>query len=136
MKYFGSVLEFTDQRNTELMRAYREAISKCRFISIPEISKIIVNTPCSRFWVSEERATIVCAAIMQGKPILETMRPMKKEMFQEIYNRIVQLKKIRKDAKLPELVLTVVNSKAPKFYMQPRCAMETIYKIKKGYYEK
>ncbi len=136
MKYFGCILEFTDQRNSELMRAYREAISKSDIISIPEISEMIVNMPCARFWVSEERATVVCAAIMQGKPILETMRPMKREMFQEIYNRVMELKKVRKDAKLSDLVLSVVNSEAPKFYMQPRCAMETIYKIKKGYYDR
>lgn len=136
MKYFGCILEFTDKRNSELMRAYREAISKSDIISIPEISEMIVNMPCARFWVSEERATVVCAAIMQGKPILETMRPMKREMFQEIYNRVMELKKVRKDAKLSDLVLSVVNSEAPKFYMQPRCAMETIYKIKKGYYDR
>ena len=35
-----------------------------------------------------------------------------------------------------ELVLKAVNSPAPKFYMTPRSAMETIYKIKKGFYEK
>ena len=136
MKYFGSIREFTYQRNAELMRAYREAISSCTIISIPEISEKIVNSPCARFWVSEERATMVCAAIMQGKPILNTMRPMKREMFQEIYRRVLSLQQVHPDAKLPDLVLMVVNSPAPKFYMQPRCAMETIYKIKKGYYDR
>ena len=118
------------------MRAYRQAIAECDIISIPEISERIVNMPCARFWVSEERANVVISAMMQGKPILKTMRPMKREMFQEIYRRVMELKKKRPDDKLFDLVFSAVNSQAPKFYMRPRCAMETIYKIKKGYYDK
>lgn len=64
------------------------------------------------------------------------MRPSKREMFTEIYNRVVALKKHRPDAPLLDLVAKVVNSPAPKFYMKPRCAMEIIYKIKKGFYDK
>ena len=136
MKYFGSILEFTYQRNAELMRAYRQAIAQSDVISIPLISETIVNMPCQRFWVSEERATVVIAAMLQRKPILRTMRPMKQEMFREIYARVLRLRQSRPQARLSELVMDVVNSPAPKFYMQPRCAMETIYKIKKGYYDR
>lgn len=136
MKHFGSILEFTKQRNTELMKAYREAIRSCRFISITDVSRQVADTPCSRFWVSEERAEAVCAALMQGKPVLEAMRPLKREMFAEIYQRVMQLKETRRKATLRELVAKVVYSPAPKFYMRPRCVMETIYKIKKGHYDR
>lgn len=136
MKYHGCILEFTDERNEELMRAFREAIAKKTFIDITEISEIIVNMPCSRFWVSEERAMVVITAIIKGKPILDAMRPTKREMFQEIYSRFTSLRLECPDASVFELVLKVVNSPAPKFYMTPRSAMETIYKIKKGFYEK
>ncbi len=136
MKYKGCILEFTEERNNELMRAFREVVSKSKFIDIKEISEKIVNTPCSRFWVSEERAMVVIAALIKGNPALESMRQSKVEMFSEIYNRVIRLQKKRHDASLFELVMTVVNSPAPKFYMQPRCAMEIIYKIKKGFYEK
>ena len=136
VKYPGCVLEFTDERNKELMRAFREAISKSDFIDIAKISEVIVNTPCSRFWVSEERAMVVVAALIKGKPALNAMRPTKREMFTEIYNRVIEMQKKRPDAALFELVMKAVNSPAPKFYMRPRCAMEVIYKIKKGFYEK
>ena len=136
MKYHGCILEFTDDRNKELLRAFREAISKSDFIDITEISEIIVNMPCSRFWVSEERAMVVVAAMLKGKPVLNAMRSTKREMFQEIYNRVIELRKTLPNASLFELVMKVVNSPAPKFYMRPRCAMELIYKIKKGFYEK
>jgi len=136
MKYHGCILEFTDDRNKELMRAFREAIEQSEFIDIAEISERIVNMPCSRFWVSEERAIVVVAAMLKGKPVLNAMRPTKREMFKEIYKRVIELRKERHDASLFELVMKVVNSPAPKFYMTPRSAMETIYKIKKGFYEK
>jgi hypothetical protein len=136
MKYHGCILEFTDERNEELMRAFREAVRNSSFIDITEISEIIVNMPCSRFWVSEERAMVVVAALIKGKPVLDAMRPTKREMFQEIYNRVLALQKQFPKASMFELVLKAVNSPAPKFYMTPRSAMETIYKIKKGFYEK
>lgn len=136
MKYRGCILEFTDERNKELMRAFREAVSKSRFIDIAEISETIVNMPCPRFWVSEERAMVVVAALLNGKPVLNAMRPTKREMFAEIFDRVIALRRQRPGASLFELVVKVVNSPAPKFYMRPRCAMEIIYKIKKGFYEK
>ena len=136
MKYHGCILEFTDERNDELMRAFREAINKRTFIDITEISEEVVNMPCSRFWVSEERAMVVVTALIKGKPVLDTMRPTKREMFQEIYNRVLDYQKHFPDASLFELVLKAVNSPAPKFYMTPRSAMEIIYKIKNGFYEK
>ena len=136
MKYRGCILEFTHQRNDELMRAFREALDKRPFIDISEVSEVIVNMPCSRFWVSEERAMVVVSAILKGKPVLDTMRPTKREMFQEIFNRVALLRQQQPHAQLFDLVMEVVNSPAPKFYMRPRCAMEIIYKIKKGFYEK
>ena len=136
MKSPGSILEFTHDRNRELMSAYRKAIADRPFIDIAEVSQAMVNMPCSRFWVSEERAMVVIAAMMKRKPILRAMRPTKREMFQEIYDRVMRLRDKRPNAPLFELVTQVVNSPAPKFYMRPRCAMEIIYKIKKGFYKK
>lgn len=135
MKYHGCILEFTKERNDELMNAFRSAVAKSKFIDITEISEIVVNTPCSRFWVSEERAKVVIAAMLKGKPILKIMRHTKREMFIEIHKRVLELKKTKPAAPLLELVTEVVNSPAPKFYMRPRCAMEIIYKIKSGFYK-
>lgn len=136
MKHHGCILEFTNERNEELMRVFQKTINKRTFIDITEISEEVVNMPCSRFWVSEERAMVVVAAMMKGKPVLNAMRPTKQEMFKEIYSRVLALQKQFPDLSMFELVLKAVNSPAPKFYMTPRSAMETIYKIKKGFYEK
>lgn len=136
MKKQGSILEFTEQRNKELMKAFTMALGKASFIDIKIIATEIVNTPCSRFWVSEERAASVIRAIRKNKNVLSCMRPTKREMFIEINKRVKQLRKSTPNSSLPQLVEKVVNSPAPKFYMKPRCAMEIIYKIKKGFYEK
>lgn len=135
MKPYGSILEFTKQRNADLMRAYRHQIRKARHIRMREIGKAIVNMPASRFWVSEERARIVICSMLAGRDLPENMRPTKCEMFSEIYRRVLELRKARPKASVYSLVTEVVNSPAPKFYMLPRSAMDIIYKIKKGYYD-
>lgn len=135
MKPFGSVLAFTRQRNAALLKAYREQISAAGFIRLNEIGEKIVNSPSPRFWVSEERATVVVSAIMRGKPILETMRPTKREMFAEIHRRVVALKSEHPDWRLCRLVFKVVNSPAPKFYMEVSSALERLFKIRNGWYD-
>ena len=78
MKYSGSVLDFTEERNEALMGAYRAVIGSREVLSLAEISERIVNRPCSRFWVSEGRAAVVISEMLKGNPILYTMRETKK----------------------------------------------------------
>lgn len=136
MKHPGCCLDFTSQRNEELMRAFRVAIAERPFVDITEISEIVVNTPCSRFWVSEFRAAIVISDMFKGRPVLETMRPLKREMFTEIYKRACALKEEHPDWPICDLAFAAVNSPAPKFYLLPRSAIEYIYKIKRGHFNK
>lgn len=132
MKHTGCILDFTEQRNAELLAAYRLILSQVRHINIRDVSERVVAMPCSRFWVSEERAAIVCGAMLKGEGALSQMRPTKQAMFREIFRRMQVLRERNPEATVNELVRRVVNSTAPCFYMQPRCAMEIIYKIKKG----
>lgn len=136
MKHKGCILRFTSNRNKELMAAYRKALASTSHIDMAEVSEIIVNTPCSRFWVSEERATNVIVSIIKGYPVLDNMRPLKREMFLDIYELVKQYSEECPDMPLSDVIMKAVNSPAKKFYMKPRCAMEIIYKIKKGHYEK
>lgn len=136
MKHYGSSLYFTRERNAALLKAYREQISTVSFVRLKEIAENIVNSPSPRFWVSEDRAFVVVSDIMRGKPVLETMRPTKREMFEEIHRRVVELKKKHPDWRLFQLVFKVVNSPAPKFYMEASSALERLFKIRNGYYEK
>ena len=133
MKSFGSVLAFTRERNAALLKVYREQVDAASFVRLNEIGEKIVNSPSPRFWVSEERAAAVVSAIMRGKPVLETMRPTKREMFEEIHRRVMALKEQHPDWHLCQLVFNVVNSPAPKFYMEVSSALERLFKIRNGW---
>lgn len=135
MKSFGSVLAFTRERNAALLKVYREQVDAASFVRLNEIGEKIVNSPSPRFWVSEERAAAVVSAIMRGKPVLETMRPTKREMFEEIHRRVMALKEQHPDWHLCQLVFNVVNSPAPKFYMEVSSALERLFKIRNGWYD-
>lgn len=134
MKYPGSILDFTHQRNDELLRAFREQLALADYVVMPEIFEKVANSPTRRFWVSEERAAIVISAMLSGKP-LPRMLPTKREMFEEIFRRFIKCRKAHPGISLADAIAIVVHSPAPKFYLTPRTAGEIIYRIKKGWYD-
>lgn len=133
-KYLGSILDFTKERNEDLMRAFREKLVAASYIVMPEIFVKVAESPASRFWVSEERATIVISAMDAGRK-LPKMRSNKREMFEEIYRRFRIERKANPKSSTYELVSKIVNQPAPKFYLTPRTVGEFIYRIKNGWYE-
>lgn len=135
MKYFGSILDFTRERNADLMRAFRACLHEADTIVMPRIFELVAESPASRFWVSEERAAIVISAMAAGKPLLR-MRSNKREMFEEIYRRFLIERKKHPKKSIYELVTDIVNQPAPKFYLTPRTVGEFIYRIKNGWYDK
>ena len=135
MKYYGSILDFTQERNQELMRIYQEELSKAGYIVMPKIFEQVANSPCSRFWVSEERAAIVISTLLAGK-VIPNMRKNKREMFDEIFRRFLIAREQYPEKSIYALAIMVVNQPAPKFYMTPRTVGELIYRIKNGWYEK
>lgn len=136
MKSFGSTLAFTRQRNDALLKAYRRQISESSYVRLCDIGQKIVDSPSPRFWVSEERAAAVVSAIMRGKNVLDTMRPSKREMFEEIHKRVVALKELHPNRHLCDIVQEVINSPAPKFYMEASSALERLFKIRNGWYDR
>ena len=135
MKYYGSILDFTQERNQELMRVYQEKLSKAGYIDMHKIFEEVANSPCSRFWVSEERAAIVISTLLAGK-VVPNMRRNKREMFDEIFHRFLIAREQYPEKSIYALAIMVVNQPAPKFYMTPRTVGELIYRIKNGWYEK
>ena len=129
---------FTKERNNELLKAYKKVIKSVSQIRLKEIGVMVVNSPAPRFWVSEERATTVISSMLKGKDVLSSMRQSKREMFQEIYRRVIELRKLKKyrSQTLSSVVFTVVNSPAPKFYMKASSAIEILFKVRNGYYER
>lgn len=134
MKPTGSKFEYEKERNDDLMRSYHTLIESTDYISMPDIYKEVVNMPSLRFWVSEERAAIVIASMMKGDE-LEGMLVNKKEMFQEIYRRVVIIRRQSPDITVFEACTRVVRQPAPKFYLTPGSAKVIICRAKRKWYE-
>ena len=135
MKPFGSAVNFTRERNADIMRVFRKLIADIKVISMPAICRQIADSPASRFWVSPERAAIVISSMLSGRDI-SGMTPTKREMFEEIFRRYQILSKRNPEKTIIELASFIVHQPAPKFYLTPRTIEEFIYRIKNGYYNK
>lgn len=131
MKRKGSKFEYEDERNKELLKAYCSQIEICSEIHLDEILSRVVNTPCSRFWVSDERASIVMSGIERGTANLDSMIESRKEMFLEIYDRVKALRINNPTMSLSELTNEVVKQPAPRFYLTAKSARTIIHRIRK-----
>lgn len=133
MKKFGSKSEYSHERTRDLLKAYFYYIKTCRYISMSDIFKRIVEMPASRFWVSSSRASVVVASIMRGDD-LHYMRSNKREMFLEIYRRFVALRAKQPNLSLPRLIEKVIAQPAPKFYLAPGSARVLILRARKQWF--
>ena len=133
MKPHGSHYEYEDQRNDNLMEVYHEIIVKANHVRMPDVYEKVANSPSRRFWVSEERATIVVSSMMRGDK-LKRMRPLKQQMYNEIYRRVIVLRKQKPNLPISQLVAQVVEQPAPKFYLTPGSTKVLICKIRKEWY--
>lgn len=134
-KHFGSIMDFTRERNDDILRAYREQLALADYIIMPEIFEKVAESPARRFWVSEERAAVEVSRMLAGKPF-PRMRANKREMFEEIFRRYMALRDLHPEKSLFALVSSIVHQPAPKFYLTPRTVGEFIYRIKNGWYDK
>lgn len=133
MKNVGSTFEYEDMRNEDLMDAYKEVLCSHNG-STKELYRKVVEMPTRRFYVSEERASIVISNMYKGRSIVQ-MRPNKREMYEEIYRRVLELKKERPNNSIYDLTFEVVQQPAPKFYLTPESARVFTCYIKKQWYE-
>lgn len=117
------------------MRAHDEYIVSCNHIKMSDLYNTIVNKPSTRFWVSDIRAALVVSAIMRGEADLDSMWTLKKEMYEEIYRRVLILREKHPELSTSELCAMVVVQPAPKFYLTPGSAKMMICKARKQWVE-
>lgn len=132
MRKTGSEFEFKKERDNAMVETFRRLVSQCAGIRIPELMQRVVTEPCARFWVSEERATIVVGAMLRGREVTRSMGSGKRRMFAEIFRRVSALRANDGGAPLVRLVRQVICSPAPEYYMSPRSAQNVIYNAIKG----
>lgn len=133
MKNFGCVSEYHRERTRDLLRAYFRYLESCSFVSMPDVFRKVVDMPASRFWVSASRAAVVIASILRGDK-LHYMRPNKREMFFEIFNRVEKLRLTYPEWSTPKLIDAVLAQPAPKFYLAPGSARVLILKARKQWF--
>lgn len=131
MKHKGALMEFSNERANDLLRAYDEYIASCKSISMPEVYKNIVNMPSRRFWVSDIRAALVVSAIIRGEARLDKMCRSKREMYQEIHRRVIDMRQLYPHMSVSQLCEMVIVQPAPKFYLTPGSAKVMICKARK-----
>lgn len=134
MRNCGSTFEYAKERDNDIMRAYLQQVRDCDTIQLGNIFKRVVEMPSKRFWVSAERASIVVARMMRGDDLSE-MRPTRREMFREIYRRVMKLHEENPSVSIFELTLRVVQEPAPKFYLTTGSAKVIIYRAKKRWHK-
>ena len=135
MKHKGSTFEYKDERDRDLLRAYREQLMLCETIDLTEVFKKVVLMPSARFWVSEERAAIVIARMFKGDK-LESMKPNTREMYEEIFKRVKDMKEHNPEMYLFDILFRVVRQPAPKFYLTPDSAKVITTRIKRELFNK
>ena len=135
MKHKGSKFEYEDERDKDLMRAYHEQLESCDTIVLSDIFRKVVAMPSERFWVSEERASIVIGSMLRGNK-LEKMRHNAREIYFEIYKRVLSEREKYPDKSIGEIVFHVIRQPAPNFYLTPDSARVIVTRIKREKYSK
>ena len=115
------------------MRAYHEQLESCDTIVLSDIFRNVVAMPSARFWVSEERAAVVIGCMLRGDKV-EKMRNNAREMYFEIYKRVVSEREKYPDKSIAEIVFHVIRQPAPKFYLTPDSARVIVTRLKREKY--
>lgn len=133
MRRKGCIFEYEDDRNNDLLRAFRTLMADHTVTEIDDIWNRMASMPSSRFWVSDERAYIVMLRMMAGDT-LPYMSRTKRSMFHEIYRRFTEARKENPDVSARQLCAQIVCQKAPSFYLTPSSIRIIIYKIRRNWY--
>lgn len=132
MKKKGSYCDFTRQRNEELLAAWRRCARQSAIIVLPLLLQQTVRQPCSRFWVSPQRAAEVIGQMMQGHDATALMRPLKREMYRELFRRAQRLRTQFPTMSIFDITARAVYSPAPQFYIAPSAAKIYLHYMRKG----
>lgn len=131
MKHKGSNFEFEEELCIELFETFRRVFRA----QGAKVYEDVVNQPASRFWVTPIRATIVIQEMIKGNND-SVMRTTKKDMYKEIYNRVMDIIQQGDERTIYQIVEDVVEHEAPRFFVTPKKAREKIIKGRKLWRQK
>ncbi len=122
--------EYEDQRNRDLMCAYKKVFSQSVGVTMPQVLAAVVKMPAERFYVSEERAFRVVSS-MYRRPLPESITPCKRRMYEEIKVRAERVRERCPQWSLSRCVMYVVNQPAPEFYITVNTARNILCKTRR-----
>lgn len=134
MRKKGSFYEHEEERNSDLMEVYKKCLASMTYVSMARLWELMAEYPAKRFYVSEERAAIVVSRIFHGDN-LSNMRPTRRKMFYEIHSRVQKIIQDKPQLSIAQCCSMIVYSPAPSFFMTPFSIRQTVYKIKRQWYE-
>ena len=123
--------EYVDDRNRDLWNVYKNIIFTAKEINFNQVISQVATSPAQRFWISPERASKVINRMIAGDS-LSYMKPHRRSMFYELYNRFLEYKKLPQYANLPtsHIMVYVVEEEAPSFYLTNGTIQKLLSSIK------
>ena len=149
----GDISRWRMRRDRELLEVYYAKLRELNG-NTHEAVRQAVSAPCSRFWVDTYTAYNVVLSMMKGTVPRRDKISSRKEMYDEIYRRVLQVmkehgarkrnigegwctrqglgrRKLDKAECLWDAVRIVVTSPAPKFYLSEGSGVVIICKAQK-----
>ena len=122
----------TPQRNKDLQACFYRVLSEMNPIVLDEALTRTVNSPAKRFYISSDRAYGVLIR-WEKYGITKLITAERQEMYEEIYRRILELRKSMPNTPFMHLTEMVLDQPAPKFYLETSSAKIILckYRIKK-----
>lgn len=117
MKKKGSVFPFASKRKTELYNAVKSVLTSEVCNSMEEVFKKAVRRPCSRYWVTDERAAIALSEMDRG--CFKCSCRIKRRMYRHLYISFCKLRKKSPNLSFAMLAHIAVNAPAPEFFISP-----------------
>lgn len=132
MKKRGSTSDFIAQRNRELLRCFRYVLETSRGVALRDMFGMAARMPASRFWVSEVRAAEVISRMLKGECQDPKQCEQKRRMYDEIFRRVVDWRRLNPGHPLSDAVFHAVNSPASEFYLTDASAKVIIYAARRS----
>lgn len=131
MKSKGARSDYITERNIELLHRFRQAtIASDGDINLTRIVEEIINSPASRFYISEERAAAVMSAALRDRDIPGHSKS-KKELYGELIARYRAIQETEPGITTKDAAAMIVRQPAPKFYLTVGSAKVILHKAKK-----
>lgn len=133
-KHIGSRCDYIDERDTFLLAKCKEYDSMCfaegRNISMRDRMAYAVSQPAPRFWVSESRAKDIVSEMKRGRWKGKKVTT-RERLARCLYERYVELRKLKPKESILSLMMDIVNSPAPESFLCPQSAVVILCRHKK-----